>query len=187
MKTDTRERLLAVAREIAQTGGLGALSFRDLASRLGIKDASVHYHFPTKSALADALLTRYAAEMARRLDEIAATTPDVKACVDAYVAIFRATLVNRNRMCLYTMSTAEDIEFGPGVRQAMAQFREVNIDWLARVLARDARAVAPDGHRPHAAAIFAAVEGAQVVAREQKDPSVFDSIVATYRRAGLLP
>ena len=38
-----------------------------------------------------------------------------------------------------------------------------------------------------ARAMFAAVEGAQLVARGRGDIAVYDEIVATYRTAGLLP
>ncbi|MGO4470103.1 TetR/AcrR family transcriptional regulator, partial [Pseudoduganella sp. RAF53_2] len=36
-----------------------------------------------------------------------------------------------------------------------------------------------------AMAIFAAIEGAQLVARGRGDPAVFDAILASYRQAGL--
>jgi TetR/AcrR family transcriptional repressor of nem operon len=38
-----------------------------------------------------------------------------------------------------------------------------------------------------ALAIFAAIEGAQLVSRSRNDISAYDKIVAAYRTAGLLP
>ena len=41
-----REELAQVATELVQTGGMGALSFRLLADRVGVKSSSVHCYFP---------------------------------------------------------------------------------------------------------------------------------------------
>jgi hypothetical protein len=35
--------------------GYGGFSFRDLATEIGIKSASVHHHFPTKASMAAAM------------------------------------------------------------------------------------------------------------------------------------
>ena len=40
---------------------------------------------------------------------------------------------------------------------------------------------------PRARAIFAAIAGAQMVARSRADVATYDSIVADYKAAGLLP
>jgi TetR/AcrR family transcriptional regulator, transcriptional repressor for nem operon len=40
---------------------------------------------------------------------------------------------------------------------------------------------------PRARAIFAAVAGAQLMARSRCDISLFDSLIDSYRAAGLLP
>lgn len=39
---------MASGRKMMQTRGYNGLSFRELAKEVGIKSASIHYHFPTK-------------------------------------------------------------------------------------------------------------------------------------------
>src|SRR6266404_5647499 len=55
--------------------GYAGFSFRDLAAEIGIKSASVHYHFPTKATMAAAVARRYGdrflAAVARRPNESA--------------------------------------------------------------------------------------------------------------------
>ena len=70
-KSDMREALLASARTTVQAHGYNALSFRELAKEVGIKSASVHYHFPTKGDLGAALARRYTQDGAAYLAEIA--------------------------------------------------------------------------------------------------------------------
>lgn len=59
--TDIRTSILKRAEQCLQRGGYTSFSFRSIAAELGIKSASVHYHFPSKEDLAVALLGRYRA------------------------------------------------------------------------------------------------------------------------------
>ena len=46
-----REALLKVAEDKVRKGGYNNFSFREIANEVGIKSASVHYHFKTKADL----------------------------------------------------------------------------------------------------------------------------------------
>jgi hypothetical protein len=63
---------------------------------------------------------------------------------------------------------------------------DVNVAWLSKVLSA-ARVVKPGQSERRARAIFAAVAGAQLVARSRSDISLFDELIDSYRMAGLLP
>lgn len=52
----TRERILAAARELFAEHGYAGTSIRMIARSLGITDPAVHYHFPSKQSLWSALL-----------------------------------------------------------------------------------------------------------------------------------
>jgi TetR/AcrR family transcriptional regulator, transcriptional repressor for nem operon len=64
----------------------------------------------------------------------------------------------------------------------------MNVQWLVQVLSlrKKVRADADAIHR-HALSVFAAIEGAQLVARSRGDVTVYHEIVDAYRPAGLLP
>ncbi len=51
MSSSAREAILAAARRRAQAHGYKGLNFRDLANDVGIKAASIYYHFPSKALL----------------------------------------------------------------------------------------------------------------------------------------
>jgi TetR/AcrR family transcriptional repressor of nem operon len=181
---DTRETILAVARPIAQAHGYNGLSFRDLAQAVGVKSASIHYHFPTKGDLGAALARRYGENAQATLDEIWAETPSAGARLRRYTDVFRQALLADNRMCLCNFMAAESDDLPEAVRAEVKAFADLNVAWLARVLAaggnradREARALA----------IFAAIGGAQLAARSRGDVGVYDGIVESYRRAGLIP
>ena len=59
MSTNSKEALLAAAKRTAQAHGYTGLNFRDLAEEVGIKAASMYYHFPSKADLGAAVARRY--------------------------------------------------------------------------------------------------------------------------------
>jgi len=63
---------------------------------------------------------------------------------------------------------------------------DVNVAWLSKVLSA-AAVVSSEESEPRARAIFAAIAGAQLVARSRSDISIYDAVIASYRVAGLLP
>jgi TetR/AcrR family transcriptional repressor of nem operon len=188
MTTDTKQRILAAARLTVQDRGYGGLSFRELAKEVGIKSASIHHYFPTKGELGGVLAERYTADFSAYLEGLLAEGLGREACVRKYTEVFRDTLRNENRMCLGGIMAAEHKELPDEVRAQVVKFSEMNVGWLAKALSLgDGPAVHPDTTRRRALAIFAAIEGAQLVARSRDDVTVYEDIVETYRTAGLLP
>ena len=183
---DTKERIMAAARLTVQDRGYSGLSFRELAKDVGIKSASIHYYFETKGELGAALANRYTADFLGYLDGLLAEGLDARTCLARYADVFRDTLRNENRMCLAGILAAEHKELPDEVRAEVVRFGEMNEDWIARALAQSGSGAA-DTHLERARAIFAAIEGAQLVARSRGDASVYEGIIGTYTSAGLLP
>lgn len=186
-KADMREALMSVARAAVQAHGYDALSFRELAKAVGIKSASVHYHFPTKGDLGAALAHRYTQDGAAALEALLAQSRDPKWCMDRYIEIFRAALADDNRMCLCGIMGAEYDDLPPAVRTEIDAFAQVNIAWLERVLALTKSKRDKTALKEQAVAIYAAVEGAQLIARSRGDIAVYDQAVRAYRATGLIP
>ncbi len=183
---DTKERIMAAARLTVQDRGYSGLSFRELAKDVGIKSASIHHYFPTKGDLGGALADRYTSDFAAYLDGLLADGLDPRTCLARYTDVFRDTLRNDNRMCLAGIMAAEHKELPDEVRTEVVKFGAMNEAWIARVLAKTG-AADPGDIQHRARAIFAAIEGAQLVARSRGDVSVYEEIVATYRESGLIP
>jgi TetR/AcrR family transcriptional repressor of nem operon len=73
------------------------------------------------------------------------------------------------------------------VRAEVNRFTETNIRWLAKVLSLRKSGAGKKTVQRQALAVFAAIEGAQLVARGRGDVAVFDEIVEAYRAAGMIP
>ena len=184
--SETKQRIMAAARLTVQDRGYSGLSFRELAKDVGIRSASIHHYFPTKGELGAALAERYTSDLAAYLDGLLADGLDAPSCLARYADVFRDTLRRDNRMCLAGIMAAEHRELPDEVRSEVVKFGAMNENWIARVLARTGSAD-PEMIPRRARAIFAAIEGAQLVARSRGDASIYEDIVATYRDSGLIP
>ena len=186
MSSSSKEAILAAARRTAQAHGYSGLNFRDLADEVGIKAASIHYHFPSKADLGTAVARRYWEDSAAALEVMLSETSDPLICLRRYPDTFRKALENNNRMCLCSFMAAEYDELPEAVKREVQTFADVNVAWLSKVLSAAAIVRAGESE-PRARAIFAAVAGAQLIARSRSDISLYDALIDGYRVAGLLP
>ncbi|TJY60916.1 TetR/AcrR family transcriptional regulator [Sinimarinibacterium sp. CAU 1509] len=58
-RRDTREAILACADDLLRRRGYGGFAYQHIAVQLGIRNAAIHYHFPSKEDLGVALVQRY--------------------------------------------------------------------------------------------------------------------------------
>jgi TetR/AcrR family transcriptional repressor of nem operon len=186
MSSSSKEAILAAARRSAQTHGYGGLNFRDLADEVGIKAASIYHHFPSKADLGAAVARRYWEDSAADLEAMLAESSDPVGCLRQYPDTFRKALENNNRMCLCSFMAAEHDDLPEPVKKEVQTFADVNVAWLSRVLSAAAVVSSEESER-RARAIFAAVVGAQLIARSRSDISLYDALIDSYRVAGLLP
>lgn len=182
----SRERILVAATKIAQAHGYGGLNYRDLAEDVGIKAASIYHHFASKADLGAAVARRYWEDSAATLDALLAESADPIDGLRHYPDTFRKALENGNRICLCSFMAAESDDLPETVTKEVQTFADVNVAWLSKVLSA-AAVVSSENCEQRARAIFAAVAGAQLIARSRSDISLYDGLIESYRVAGLLP
>jgi TetR/AcrR family transcriptional repressor of nem operon len=187
MTTSTKDTIMTVARAMVQAHGYNSLSFRDLAAAVGVKSSSIHYHFPTKDDLGAQLAHQYTDEFLAYLEEQYAASQNWATAVNSYIEVFRNTLLRENRMCLGGILAAERPQLAPQVGKEIERYTATLVEWLTHMVRLADPKLEMKAAQRRGYAIFAAVEGAQLVARGCVDVNVFDDIVASYRSAGLLP
>jgi TetR/AcrR family transcriptional regulator, transcriptional repressor for nem operon len=183
----TTDSILDAAQRITQSVGYNGLSFRDIAKAVGIKSASVHYHFPAKADLGAAVARRYTDRLIDHLVKVDQRDDDAQTALSAYVAMIRATLEQDGRMCLCGMLAAETDAVPPQVRAEVRRFVDLNVAWLGTTIARSAGKSPEDpAIRHRALSAFAALEGAMLISRGLEDITVYDAIAAELAQSGPL-
>ena len=182
----TAGRILDVAERLVQLRGFNGFSYADVAAELGITKASLHYHFPGKAELGEALVIRYASRFAEALRQIDSDCQDVPAKLAAYAELY-AGVLKEERMCLCGMLAADYATLPPAMRGAVVRFFDENQSWLEGVLEQgvsDGALHYRGPARDEAQLIISALEGAMLVARPYGDPQRFQA--AAQRLLGAL-
>lgn len=178
MATDTRRALLASAERAARRAGYDGFSYGDLAQDVGIRKASIHYHFPTKAALTADLVAQYSARIQQRLAGIDAAQTTGAARLAALVALYRAALDQGHSLCLCVALSISADTLPDTVRHEIQSFRAYVTAWIARGFALgvvDGSLDLLDDPGTEAAALLAQLEGAQLAARAARSPAPFDA------------
>lgn len=163
--SEMSEAILDVAEARMRSAGFDGVSFRDIAAEIGVKSASIHYHFPTKALLGAAVARRYRERFLARAEAEVAAGCDV---VQAWTEGFRRALRQDGKMCLCgalgVTASGLPLEVGDEARQFFT-------DGLARLTAGGA---SPE----RAATVLATLEGAMLLATALRDPALFDVATA---------
>ncbi len=171
------QRILDVAEELAQTRGFNGLSYADIAERLFVTKASLHYHFPSKAALGCALIERYEVTFAVALAAIDREPLLAPEKLRRYVALYEAVMRN-DRMCLCGMLAAEYATLPAAMQAGLRRFFDANERWLVAVLDAGRRAGElrfAESPQERARLMVGALEGAMLVARTYGDGERFRS------------
>jgi TetR/AcrR family transcriptional regulator, transcriptional repressor for nem operon len=180
-KKDTGQRILDVAEQLVQVRGFNAFSYGDIATKLGITTASLHYHFPGKAELGRALITRYTDRFTQALAQVDRETDDAPAKLSGY-ADFYADVLRGHRMCLCGMLAAEYRTLPKPITDAVVAFFDDNETWLEGVLeqGRAEHTLRFEGSaRETARMIISSLEGAMLVGRPYGDPQRFRATAET--------
>ena len=174
--TEAAKAILDAAEELAQTRGYNGFSYADIATKLGVTKASLHYHFASKAELGRALIARYHEVFGAALAAIdeRPVQPPVK--LQQYVEIYDAVIRN-DRMCLCGMLAAEYTTLPPAMQEGLKKFFDLNERWLTSVLQEGRKSGSLTFTEPaseRARVVLGALEGAMLVARSFGDPVRFN-------------
>jgi TetR/AcrR family transcriptional regulator, transcriptional repressor for nem operon len=173
---DTATLILDLAEELVQTRGFGGFSYADIAARLDVTPASLHYHYGSKADLGEALIRRYRTRFMTALEVVERQSGRAPAMLDAYARIY-ADVLRLKRMCLCGMLAAGYETLPELMRREVVQFFDENETWLVRVLeqGRVEGTIAFSGPASVVAqSIISGLEGALLIARPYDDVGRFE-------------
>ncbi|HEV2511078.1 TetR/AcrR family transcriptional regulator [Bosea sp. (in: a-proteobacteria)] len=176
----TYDDILRCARSLLIEGGYNGFSYADIAKVVGIRNASIHHHFPTKSELVRTLVARYRQEAEAGIAALERQVADPADQLRGYVGYWEACIVDASApLCLCAL-LASQIPVLPEeiTLEVRAHFRTFSA-WLTSLLERGARQGSlhfTGTAKTEAEAFLAGVHGAMLSARAYGDPRMFGVI-----------
>ena len=129
--TATRDAIIALSDRFIRDKGFNGFSFYDLSKEIGIKTASIHYHFPTKADLGAATIKSQIEGLEELKKKLSDKSPFQK--LDGFFEIYDRAK-SENRVCLVGSLATDFNTVDVKVREELKQLSVRILDWLTEVL-----------------------------------------------------
>jgi TetR/AcrR family transcriptional repressor of nem operon len=169
---DTAERLLDRAQELIQNRGYNAFSYRDLAEDIGIKTASIHYHFPSKQDLGAALMQRYHGELNLALGRIDQSGQTQLQKIKGFIKLYSVT-EKHHAICLCGSLAADRETLPQALQEAVDSYLQRSEEWVAEQIRKGLASgefKTKTDPRDLGAALVSGLQGGLIVARARNRP-----------------
>ena len=165
---NTKRKILDLTEALLQDKGFNGFSYAHIAAELGVKNAAIHYHFPSKEALACAVIQRYRDRFQLWINNARIKDLSPQEKLDWFFSIYTNTRADNGKVCLAGSLETEFNSLPASLRaQTEALTREL-LTWLQSTLqeGREAGAFHFSGDPAgKAALILSSLQGALQMAR----------------------
>lgn len=130
----TKESILDTAENLILTRGYNGFSYNDIAEVVGIRKASIHYHFPTKEVLGATFIERYIDRFKGWRNRVSGLTVGQK--LASFFEMFKHVSDNAEQICPMGMLTAEYPTLPQSVQDNLRTLYEAMDQWLTEVISQ---------------------------------------------------
>ncbi|MCM5679761.1 TetR/AcrR family transcriptional regulator [Schlegelella sp. S2-27] len=178
--SNTADDILRCARTLLMAGGYNGFSYADIAGIVGIRNASIHHHFPSKAELVRVLVKQYREEAAAGMAALSQSVPEPMGQLRAYVRYWEACISDASSpLCICALLASQMPILPEAVAIEVRTHFNALSTWLVQVLRAGVRekTIHLTGTAAAEAELFiATVHGAMFSARAHGDTTVFGSI-----------
>ena len=165
---NSKRTILNMAEALLQEKGFNGFSYAHIASELGVKNAAIHYHFPTKEALTIAVVRRYRDRFQLWINNsrVKDLSPEKK--LDWFFSIYTDMRADKGKVCLVGSMEAEFNSIPSALQTEVESLHKELLAWLQVTLkeGRDGGVLQFSGEPANKAAlILSSLQGALQMAR----------------------
>jgi AcrR family transcriptional regulator len=165
---NSKRTILNMAEALLQEKGFNGFSYAHIASELGVKNAAIHYHFPTKEALTIAVVRRYRDRFQLWINNsrVKDLAPEKK--LDWFFSIYTDMRADKGKVCLVGSMEAEFNSIPSALQTEVESLHRELLAWLQTILkeGREAGVFQFSGEPANKAAlILSSLQGALQMAR----------------------
>ncbi|WP_080157773.1 TetR/AcrR family transcriptional regulator [Photobacterium piscicola] len=177
----TAAKIADIAEKYIQCRGFNGFSFRDIQDELGIKTASIHYHYKTKQDLAivvfERYLTRYKTALITIEQQHVTAADKLKALANIFI-----TVRDEDKLCLCGMYASDFYSLTNSLEIQLDRFVTFNEQWIEQVITAGinngefpSQLIATDAARLY----FVSLEGSMLIS-QFKDADYIQAVVNNY-------
>lgn len=184
MTTNTKRAILDLAESLLLDKGFNGFSYAHIASELGVKNAAIHYHFPSKEDLGCAVVQRYRDRFQLWVNNARVKDLSPQEKLDWFFSIYANLRADQGKVCLGGSLETEFNSIPVSLRQQTEALTNELLSWLASTLeeGREAGIFQFNGESGNKAAlILSSLQGALQMARAL-GTETFHAVVAQHKQ-----
>jgi TetR/AcrR family transcriptional repressor of nem operon len=177
--SSTAEQILDVAQDLLQRNGYNGFSYKDIAERVDIRKASIHYHFPSKSDLVIRLCERYVNQFIDRLHQLDQKYDSRLQRIQELTRFFARIIKDKEKLCPVAMLSAEVEALPAGAKSHLQRFIGETELWLGQTLkdGQNNQELGFNGSsQSQSRILLATLQGAMLMARASGEKAHFQNI-----------
>ncbi len=129
----TREKIMELGEDLIRTRGYNAFSYQDISSELGIKNAAVHYYFPSKESLGTSIVKTNMQRFEEMVENLQSRNFDEWSQLETFMKIYVKS--NRELKLCIIGSLGPDLNtLNESIRSELKKMTERILQWLSCIL-----------------------------------------------------
>ena len=180
---DRKQQIVQLAQMLVRQRGFDSFSYQDLSDQLGIRKASIHYHFPAKEDLGIALIDNMIAWISHRFGEMKRDGLPAWDMLDQILAIMR-TGCEHGCMCPINSLQSSAAILTDKMKARLDILEETELEAFMMILDTGVEegSMSFEGEPRHMAMVTASIiKGATLYGRRHGNDT-FDSVIAQLKR-----
>jgi TetR/AcrR family transcriptional regulator, transcriptional repressor for nem operon len=131
LNMNKREQIIQIADCLIREKGYNAFSFYDISKKVGIKTASIHYHFPLKSDLGVAVIEGHIEMISNVIEKHKSKSPTER--LDKFFSIY-SDINKENKVCLVGSLASNFNTLDEQIQINLIKFTELMLNWVCGFL-----------------------------------------------------
>jgi AcrR family transcriptional regulator len=128
---DTKSEIIRIGDSLIREKGFNAFSFSDISKQLNIRNASIHYHFPTKTALGVSIIKEHIAHLNELKEKASGKSPLEK--LQSFLSIY-AVAKKEDKICLVGSLATDLYTVEPEIQAGLKSLVNNILEWVIEIL-----------------------------------------------------
>jgi TetR/AcrR family transcriptional regulator, transcriptional repressor for nem operon len=129
----TREKILELGENLIRTKGYNAFSYQDISSELGIKNAAIHYYFPTKANLGTSIVKTNIQRFEEMVENMHSHNFDEMQQLDTFIKIYIKSH-REQKLCIIGSLGPDFDTLSEPTKTELIKMTDMIQQWLTEIL-----------------------------------------------------
>jgi TetR/AcrR family transcriptional regulator, transcriptional repressor for nem operon len=129
----TREKIMELGEDLIRTRGYNAFSYQDISSELGIKNAAVHYYFPSKESLGTSIVKTNIQRFQEMVDNMHSRNFDEWHQLETFLKIYLKSH-REHKLCIVGSLGPDLNTLNQSTKDELKKMTEMIVLWLTNLM-----------------------------------------------------